>query len=208
MKRSVLVFVLWIAIAGLSGCVDARRSDTWRTGVEQLVLSTAVDRAASKFDFSTLEGKRVHVDASNLEAVDRGYILSWVRKQLLESGAMLVDNTEEDGPADVIVEPYSGSLGTDGSDSLIGLPSISLSVMGTGFSTPEVAFFKSSTQRAEAKLLAHGRWASDGELAFSTEPRSASAYYNRYVVLFVPFSLTDVPEKKWAWPWARWRRDE
>ena len=175
-----------------AGCMTARQSDTARTGVEQLLLSTALDRAAAQFDFEPLVGRTVEVDLSNLASVDQGYAAHVVRTRLLDEGANLANG--EDLP-DAILEVASGGVGTDGSHFLIGLPPISLQALGSGFSTPELALFKSITQFGVAKLHLQARNADDGEVLHSPGPKQGDSYYHRYTLLIVSFRRTDVPGK-------------
>lgn len=191
--RLKTMLTLCVALGVLvSGCMTARQSDTERTGVEQLLLSTAVDRATDDFDLSALAGMAVKVDLSNLEGVDRGYVANSVRERLLQAGARLVDGPAD---ADAVVEGASGGVGTDGSYSIIGLPPISLNVMGSGFSTPEMALFKSSTQYGVAKVNLHARDAKTGEMISASGPQQGDSYYHRYTILIISFRRTDVPGK-------------
>ena len=95
----------------LAGCGTTRLTDTQRTGTEQLLVSNAVDQAISQLDFSQLAGKSVFFDAQYLDGtVDRGYLVSSLRQQLLASGCTL---QEERAKATYVVEARSGGLGTE-----------------------------------------------------------------------------------------------
>ena len=183
-----------IAVAALaSGCATSRMTSTSRTGVEQLILSTAADRAVGKLDLSGLSGRKVYVDASNFESTDKGYVVSAIRGRLGLFGALLV---KEEKDAEVIAEPRSGALATDSSDSLLGVASFTVTVLGTGLETPELALFKTVKQFATAKIAVHARERPSGKFVMATEPQAGEAYYHRYTVLFVLFHRTDVPEKQ------------
>ena len=49
------------------GCGTTRMSDTLRTGTEQILLSTAIDRSVNDMDFSQLEGKDIYFDPQYLK---------------------------------------------------------------------------------------------------------------------------------------------
>lgn len=148
--------VLAAAVASLAvwtGCGTTRWSDTARTATEQLLISNAVDRAVSEFDFATLAGKQVFFDASYLSGVtDQNYIVSTLRQHLLDSGCILRDIKDQ---AEFVVEARSGGVGTDRSDVLFGVPAVSVpSVPGVPLPSaiPELPFAKSTKQKAVAKI--------------------------------------------------------
>ncbi|MBL8828999.1 MAG: hypothetical protein JNM18_18605, partial [Planctomycetaceae bacterium] len=73
-----------------TGCGTTRMSDTFRTGTEQLLLSTAIDRAINDMDFSTLAGRDVYFDPQYLRGItDEGYVVSSIRQKLLACGVYL-----------------------------------------------------------------------------------------------------------------------
>lgn len=143
-----------LGVATLAGCGTTRMTDTGRAASEMLLISQAVDQAVAKVDFSPLEGQTVFLDASAVDkdVVDRGYLVSVVRQQLLAHGALL----QEDRPkAAYVVEVRSGGIGTDRHSLLVGTPSVSLPAIVPGVpgaNIPEIALVKKSDQRGVAKL--------------------------------------------------------
>jgi hypothetical protein len=123
-----------------------KRSDTARTGREQLLISNAVDQSLSKCDFSSFHGTKVFVEDKYLDSVDKGYVLGSVRHRLMLNGATLAPKAEE---ADVVLELRSGGIGTDNADSYVGIPQIVLPGLLT---LPEVHFWERSKQSALAKI--------------------------------------------------------
>ncbi|MBX9622337.1 MAG: hypothetical protein K2X82_00830 [Gemmataceae bacterium] len=138
----------------LAGCGTTRMTDTGRAASEMLLISQAVDQAVAKIDFSPLDGQTVFLDASAVDkdVVDRGYLVSVVRQQLLAHGALL----QEDRPkAAYVVEVRAGGIGTDRHGLLVGTPSVSLPAIVPGVpgaNIPEIALIKKSDQRGVAKL--------------------------------------------------------
>lgn len=147
-----------VCLALLPGCVlgcgTTRTTDTTRAASEMLLISEAVDQAVAKVDFSPLRGQAVFLDASAVEkeVIDRGYLVSVVRQQLLASGALL----QEDRPkAAYVVEVRSGGIGTDRHSLLVGTPSVSLPAIVPGVpgaNIPEIALVKKNDQRGVAKI--------------------------------------------------------
>src|SRR5260370_26930149 len=81
------------ALAFVAGCGTTRMTDTQRTATEQLLLSNAVDQAVSQLDLRWLADKSVFFDPQYLDgSVDRGYLVSSLRQQLLASGCALQDD--------------------------------------------------------------------------------------------------------------------
>ena len=141
-----------VAIAVVSlfslGCSTSRMSHTARTGLEQLLISNAVDQVLNRFDFRQLAGASVYVEEKYVEGVDKGYLISSVRERLLQSGSRLVDKPEE---SDVVVELRSGGLGADTLDSYVGFPGISLPGP-MPVELPEVRLWNRTKQMGTAKI--------------------------------------------------------
>jgi hypothetical protein len=138
--------VLGILLGLSSGCTSTKTSNTARTGTEQLLISNAVDQSLSKVDFRPMAGKKVLIEEKYLESTDKGYVASTVRHHVLQAGGALVAKPEE---AEVILEIRSGGIGTDTSDSFLGVPGISLPGMLT---LPDVKIVTRTRQSAFAKL--------------------------------------------------------
>lgn len=137
----------------LVGCGTTRMTDTPRAATEMLLVSQAADKAVAQIDFSPLTGKTVFLDGSSIpeKDLDKGYLMSLVRQQLLATGAMLYD---EKARAEYIVDLRSGGLGTDRQSVLLGTPAVQLPgvVPGMPTSVPEIALMKKNDQRGVAKI--------------------------------------------------------
>ena len=185
-----------LAVAGLvsGGCSMARKTDTARTAVEQLLLSTAADRALGHLTCDPLKGRKAFVDVSNLETYDKGYVTGAIRDALGARGVRLVADAKQ---ADVIVEARSGALAIDGSEFLLGIPSLPIPIPGAGVvQTPELAIFKRVSQQGVAKLALSTLQKGTGEQILSTGPLAGDAYYNRFTILFIQWKSTDIPEEE------------
>ncbi len=176
-----------------TGCTSSSQTQRPRTGIEQLLLSTAVDHALEGVEIPQVNGKKVFVEGSMLEAYDRPYVLGSIRALLSENGALLQTGRDD---AEIIVEPRSGALGTDVADALLGIPSIPIIIPGAGTSEfPEVVLYSSNKQNTVSKLALLGYY-QDGANAFSTESLSGTAYFNRYkFLLLLTVNFTDIPER-------------
>lgn len=193
MVKQTLASALSLSIA-MCGCVDTRTTDTARSAVEQLLLSTAADRAVADADLSSLKGTTAYVDTTHFEATDKGYVIVALRDSLGATGALLAPDQKA---AEAVVEVGSGALALDRSDFLFGIPSIPIPIPGIGmFKTPEISLFKTISQKGVAKLRLFAREQKSGKQLLSTGPKAGRSYYTRWQILLVSFKTTDVPEKK------------
>ena len=156
LRRRLEVLLLCLVWSlGSLGCGTTKWSDTPRTATEQLLISDAVDRAVSEIDFAALSGRQVFFDNTYLKgSVDENYVVSSLRQHLLASGGLLMETRER---PDYVVEARSGAVGTDRSDLLFGVPSVTVPTVpgmpvAMPSSIPEIPLAKTTNQKAVAKL--------------------------------------------------------
>lgn len=130
----------------LFGCASMKESDTSRTGLEQLLISNAVDQSLAKIDFAPISGAKVHLKSDLLDCVDKNYVILSTRSKLLANRCTLVDKPDE---ADVILEIASGGVGTDRTEMHVGSPEIPLGLMG---SIPKINVYERKKAMGTAKL--------------------------------------------------------
>ena len=144
------------ALAGLSvvylaGCGTVRETLPPRSAMEQLLISTAADRAVEMMPEEPFTGKGVFVDVSNLECYDKPYVLQRIKEAVAENGGRLVQSPKD---ADVVLEVASGGLSVNRREYLLGIPELPLMIPGAGgVKTPELAIFKVVSYKGKAKLL-------------------------------------------------------
>ena len=135
-----------------TGCGTVRNTNTVRSGTEQILLTGAFDQALRRIDFGPLGGAAVYFESKNIEAVDKGWVISSIREAMIVRGVRLVDKPED---ASVVVEGRIGALGTDDYSFLIGVPQMTIPVTMVGLPTgtiPEIALMKKQDQHALSKL--------------------------------------------------------
>src|SRR5438105_7782814 len=143
---------LTLLLTAGSGCGTTRMTDTQRTATDQLLISNAVDQAVSQLDLRCLAGKLVYFDPQYLDGtVDRGYVVSSLRQQLLASGCVLQDDRAK---ATYIVEARTGCIGTDRHSLLIGVPQMTVPALvpGQPSQIPEIPVAKKTDEQGAAKL--------------------------------------------------------
>ena len=142
------LFIIAVAlITSAVGCTTTRTSNTDRTGLEQLLISNAIDQALNANQFTSARGRNVFVDEKYLECTDKPYIVGSIRSRVLDAGGRLVDSVDH---ADVVMEVRSGGVGTDNTDKYIGSPG--LAVPGLPFELPEVRLWEQNAQYGTAKI--------------------------------------------------------
>ena len=145
MKR----YVQWILIGVCGpfiGCASMKESDTARTGLEQLLISNAIDQSLAKVDFRPIAGAKVFLKADLLDCVDKNYVMLSTRSKLLANHCTLMDKADD---ADIVMEIASGGVGTDRTEMVVGTPEIPLGLMG---SVPKVNFYERKKAMGTAKL--------------------------------------------------------
>src|SRR5258706_11100197 len=94
----------------LAGCVAERATSPSRTATEQLLISTAADRAAEKLAEQIPANIRVLLDTTYIDAPDRGYALLAIRDRFLRRGIALADDRASAGAR---LEVRAGALSTE-----------------------------------------------------------------------------------------------
>jgi len=171
-----------LVLVAVTGCTTIRSSDPQRTATEQLLISTAADRAAKSLSLDIPRGDRIFVDATNFEGYDSKYAIGAIRDHLLQQGLLMC---EDKNNADVIVEIRSGALSVDEHSTLIGIPQENVPVPLAGTATlPEIALFKREVQQGVAKFAATSFDAKKGTFISSSEPKASASYQTKTTVLF------------------------
>lgn len=137
----------WFLLA-VCGCATIKESDTARTGVEQLLISSAVDRALDQVDLSRLRGAKVFVEEKYLDCVDKNYVFISLNQRLLAVGSTLVEKVED---GDVVLQVGSGGVGTDRQDVFVGISQIPLPPPSP-ISIPQFSLFNRTRANGTAKL--------------------------------------------------------
>lgn len=189
-RNSVLFCLAWL----VAGCAQTRVTEPKRAAVEQLLLSTATDRALAQEDFAVFNRMKVYLDERYFEAYDEEYALGALRDALSSAGALLMDDS---GEAEVVIEARTGALSTDSSTSLLGVPSIPVPIPLSGtVVTPEIALYRSEKQFSTAKIALFGYWRESREHIHSSGSLVGRARHNYYTFLgYLKYTSTSIPEK-------------
>lgn len=196
-RFSLIAVPIAIAAAlALAACSTEKQSSPPRTATEQLLISTAADRAMDGLALSIPAGTKVFVNAENFEGTDSKYAIGAIRDRLLRQGAALV---AERGQATAVVEVRAGALSIDESETLVGIPSYDVPVpLASGpIKLPEIALYKKKERKGVAKIAATSYGAADGRLIDSSDPQFGYSHKKEYrVLLFFSWRSSDLPQEE------------
>ncbi len=195
-SRSVALLML---AALLAGCSSLKETDTGRTASEQMLLSTAAERAARQVALQIPPGTPVFVDERYVEGQDSKYAISAIRDQILRRGARLV---EERGQAEMAVELRIGALAIDDDNTLFGMPDFGVPIPLAGnVKVPEIPLFKKRTRQGVIKLAATTLNTKTGALVEAGDPVYGFAHKTDWgLLVFFSWSRNDLmPEEQKQW---------
>lgn len=191
--RSLGILAICAAAALLCGCGTFRDTVPSRSASEQVLLSTAADRAIEEMADNWIRNTRVLIDTSQLDAYDQEYLVQRLRRAVLYRGGILVDDSQQ---ADAVLEVASGGFSIDTGRFAIGIPEITLPVPFAGqLELPEIAFFKQMRHVGKAKILftvldpKSGRQYVDVPICYGRSRRTL------WWIFFIgPFDTSDIPD--------------
>jgi hypothetical protein len=179
-----------LAFAGLclclAGCVTERQTSPLRTATEELLISTAADRAADKLAEQIPQNIKAYLD-TYIDAPDGIYASRAIRDRLLRRGIVLVDNK---AAAEVVIEVRSGALSTDEKTISIGTPQLVIPAIPgpaatNGFPVPAITLFRKADIRGVAKFAATAYDTRTGKLVVTTDPQFGYSKKTDWVVLLI-----------------------
>jgi hypothetical protein len=187
---------LILAMLALGACTTTRETSPQRSATEQLLISTAVDRAVERMDLKIPQGTKVFLDAEQLEGSDGKYAAGAMKDRLLRGEANLVADR---GKADAVVEIRAGALSIDDKQTLFGIGSFDVPVplAGQAAKIPEIALYKQKERVGVAKIAAIGYSTADGKLIESTGPQFGYSHEDEKVLLFFfSWRSSDLPKEE------------
>jgi len=181
-----------ILLLALAACATQTETNPPRSATEQLLISTAADRAAAKLAVTIPAKTAVFVDAGNFDGADSKYAIGAIHDSLLKQGVYLVDDKKK---AKTIVEIRSGALSIDKKEYLLGIPSFNVPIplAGSAFTTPQIALYGTDTQEGIAKFAFVSYDTAKGALVQSEEPQYGFSHNTKKTLLvFVSWNDNDI----------------
>ncbi len=182
----ILCFAVFSAFF-LCACSTPFVTNTSRSNVEQMLISSAIEHGIGKIDFSNYTGKKVFMDYSLLAPqVDKEFLQAYIQYHLAN---YRITTVKDESQADFIFQPSCAVLATDVDKILVGTPALPIPVPDTDISIviPELPLFMKSTRSG------HGRFfftiLNAKTLApVETMPGStAVTKYTNWAILLIPF---------------------
>lgn len=176
------------------GCQTEEQSSPPRSAAEQLLLSTAADRAMAATDLKIFAGRNVYFDFTYFEGYDSKYAEGEIRDAFSRAGAAMASDAKS---ADVIVEARAGAYSIDTNAAFFGIPSIPLPVPSTAAAPiiPQVAFYQRLSQLSYAKFALLAYADKTHAHIYSSGPLDGKAYNTYRSLLFISWWRSNIPEK-------------
>jgi hypothetical protein len=180
-SKSAVLFCMGLM---LWGCTEVRTTSPTRSAEEELLISTAADKAAHELAAQLPPNISAFIDSSHFVAEDSPYAIAAIDDQLLRRGIRLTDDRVH---ADTIIELRAGALSTDEKSTLLGLPPLSLPFVPIGnfVTIPGLPLLHHGEATGVAKFAATVYNPKTGRLVVSTDPQMGFARESDWVVLFV-----------------------
>ncbi len=184
-----------VAVAGMllfSGCSDPNITNTSRNAVEQLLLSTAVERGLAQADLSEYAGKKVTLDYSNLAPqVDKNYVQGVMELEIAQAGMIVPADPNE---SDITLQLICGVLATDNSKILIGTPELPIPLPDTDINIviPEIALFKKVTRNGYSRFSMNIIDTKTRKPLRTIRNLNAKTQFVNWTIVLIPFVSNDV----------------
>jgi len=190
-RQLAAIFVVSASAVWLGACTTERATSPIRTATEQLLISTAADRAAEKLADQIMPNIRAFLETDLIGVPDASYAALAIRDRFLRRGILLVDDKSM---ADAVIEVRVGALSTDERSIFLGTPELPIPTV-PGYTTtsvllPSLNLFKRATTQATAKFAATGYDPKTGKLIVATDPQYGYSHKVDWAVLLL-FSWTD-----------------
>jgi len=192
--RAFCILTIGCFLASLTGCGIVHDTLPARAAMEQLIISTAADRAVAELPTEGFADRDVFLDGTNLDAYDKPYVVQAIRRAIISAGGRMAADR---AASQVVLEVASGGLSLNKRDYLLGVPSIALAGTGTdAFRTPELPIFKMLFYRGKAKLIFCAVDPTTGAQLFELPTCYGKSTTNFWwLLLFGPNQWSDLPEE-------------
>ncbi len=190
MRGRVLMVVLVGLSVSVAGCGTLRVTDPPRTATEQLLISTACERAVAEFEtHGVVSDRKVFLDFSGFASYDKEFATSEIRNFLAAQGAILV---AEKANSELTVEVRSGALSVNRRDWIFGIPEIAL--VGAA-KLPEMPLIRTIEQKGVGKLAFYVYDTQTGKHVISGGPYIGKARRKHWWILGLgPARAGDIPD--------------
>ena len=189
------LFLLVSAAAALicTACSTPSTTNTARDSVQEMLLSSVIERGVSSVDFESYAGKKVAMDYSNLAPqVDKEFLQAYIELHLARFGITVVKDAAD---ADYTIKATSSVLATDMDKFLLGIPSLPIPIPWANLSIviPEIPIIMRLKRSAWGRFFFNIVDAKTNAPVQVVDGAKSEAYHNNWVVLFIPFKTHRLP---------------
>ena len=179
-----------LLLSALGGCSSMTTTYPGRSASEELVMSTAIDRAAYQLAQQLPPFESVFIDASLFDGTDAKYAVGSIRAELARRGTHF---SADRAHARTILEVRAGALSIDRHKFLIGIPEFTLPFPLAGtLAVPEIAIYSDHTDQGVAKFAAMAYDETDGRLLAIIDPLYGYSHnQKKTAALFVTWTKQD-----------------
>jgi hypothetical protein len=164
-----------------SGCAFSSRVQTPRSSWEQILATTAIDRALQQVEWPEVDGKSVFVEVGPPgDVLDDLYLRRRIEVSLADRGAQIVRSAEG---AEYVLSCLVGAIGLDISGRFFGLQGSHGGFIP--FTIPELALYKNTLRRGVAKTEIHLVDLETGKIVHHSGPVEGAAYRRSKTYFFV-----------------------
>ncbi len=177
----VVCGALCVLLHVASGCAFSHRVETPRSSWEQILATTAIDRALKLVEWPEVDGKSVFVEVGPPgDVLDDLYLQRRIEVSLTDRGALIARNAEN---AEYVLSCLVGAIGLDISGRFMGL-------MGSQggfipFTIPELALYKNTLRKGFAKTEIYLVDLETGEVVHHSGPVEGATYRQSKTFFFV-----------------------
>ncbi len=164
-----------------SGCAFSTRVQTPRSSWEQILATTAIDRALKQVEWPEVDGKSVFVEVGPPgDVLDDLYLRRRIEVTLADRGAQIVRNAEG---AEYVLTGLVGAIGLDISGRFLGLQGSPGGVIP--FTIPELALYKNTLRKGFAKTEIYLMDLETKKIVHHSGPVEGTAYRRSKTFFFV-----------------------
>ncbi len=164
-----------------SGCAFSTRVQTPRSSWEQILATTAIDRALKQLEWPEVDGKSVFVEVGPPgDVIDDLYLQRSIEAALADRGAQIARNAEG---AEYFLSCLVGAIGLDISGRFFGLMGSSGGLIP--FTIPELALYKNTLRKGFAKTEIRLVERETDKVVHHSGPVEGSTYRRSRIYFFV-----------------------
>ena len=180
--RDLMVFATLCALLQIaSGCAFSSHVQTPRSSWEQILATTAIDRALEQLEWPEVDDKAIAVEIGTPgDVLDGLYLQRRIEVALANRGARIVRSSEA---AEYVLSCLVGAVGLDISGRFMGIQGSSGGLIP--FTVPELALYKNTLRQGFAKAEIYLVDLESQKIVHHAGPVEATAYRRSKTYFFV-----------------------